>query len=108
MVVTRRLATADTGVMHDRTGWPSTWTVHAPHWATPQPNLVPVRPSFSRSAHSSGMSGSASTVLLAPLTSSEIMMNLLAASLPRVRRLYAALEHSNLSANREVRKQSLV
>ena len=28
MVVTFLPATADTGVMHERTGWPSTCTVH--------------------------------------------------------------------------------
>jgi hypothetical protein len=31
----------DTGVMQDRIGRPSRWTVHAPHSATPQPNFVP-------------------------------------------------------------------
>ena len=37
------LATAATGSTQDRTAAPSTCTVHAPHAATPQPNLVPVR-----------------------------------------------------------------
>ena len=36
-------------------------TVQAPHSAMPQPNLVPVSWSTSRSTHSSGMSGGAST-----------------------------------------------
>jgi hypothetical protein len=37
-------AAADTGVTQERIGWPSRCTVQAPHRATPQPNLVPVRP----------------------------------------------------------------
>ena len=61
------------GVMQERLASPSTWTVQAPHWAMPQPNLVPVSPSTSRSAHSSGMLGSASTSCSAPLTLSLIM-----------------------------------
>jgi hypothetical protein len=39
---------------------PSMCTVQAPHWAMPQPNLVPVKPSVSRSTHSNGVSGSTS------------------------------------------------
>src|SRR6266704_2263292 len=31
-----------TGATHERTAWPSIWTVHAPHCAMPQPYLVPV------------------------------------------------------------------
>ena len=49
------------GVTHERTARPSTCTVQAPHAATPQPNLVPVRFSSSRSSHSSGICGSASS-----------------------------------------------
>ena len=30
------------------TAWPSTWTVHAPHWLVSQPTWVPVRPRSSR------------------------------------------------------------
>ena len=36
--------------------------------ATPQPNLVPVRPRKSRIAHNRGVSGSTSTVCVCPLT----------------------------------------
>ena len=54
--------------MHERTARPSMSTVHAPHAAMPQPNLVPVRPSVSRIAHSSGVSGSTSTTRSLPLT----------------------------------------
>src|SRR5882724_6116451 len=55
MVVTFRPATAETGVTHERTAWPSRWTVHAPHWAMPQPYFTPVRWSRSRRTQSSGM-----------------------------------------------------
>src|SRR5438046_4364052 len=44
IVVVRLPVTAETGVVHERTGLPSTWIVHAPHNARPQPNLVPVIP----------------------------------------------------------------
>src|SRR5215831_7171812 len=53
--------TALTGTEQDLIATPSMWTVQAPHWAMPQPYLVPVRPSVSRSTHSSGVSGSTST-----------------------------------------------
>src|SRR5919109_480279 len=52
------LRSAATGSEQDRNGFPSRKTVHAPHWAIPQPNLVPIRPSVSRSTHSSGVLGS--------------------------------------------------
>jgi hypothetical protein len=62
------------GVTQDRTGSPLTWTVQAPHWAMPQPNLVPVRPSSSRSTHSSGVSGAAFTATALPLMSNVDVM----------------------------------
>ena len=68
MVATDLPATADTGVWHERTGWPSRCTVQAPHSAWPQPNLVPVRPTSSRITHSSGVSGSALTLTVLPLS----------------------------------------
>src|SRR5438067_183131 len=55
-----------------RVATPSRCTVHAPHWAMPQPNLVPVRPSVSRSTQRSGVSGATSTVSRLPLTVKEI------------------------------------
>ncbi len=61
IVTTRLPRTASSGVTHERTALPSTCTVQAPQAATPQPNLVPVRPSRSRSAHSSGICGGASS-----------------------------------------------
>ena len=57
MVVTGLSPTALTGIWQDRTGCPSRCTVQAPHSAMPQPNLVPVSPSVSRSTHSSGCLG---------------------------------------------------
>ena len=30
------------GVRHEKTAWPSTITVQAPHWPSPQPNLAPL------------------------------------------------------------------
>src|ERR1700704_81897 len=72
-VVTFLPAAADTGVEQERTGCPSRCTVHAPHWAIPQPNLVPVRWSESRSTHKRGVSGAASTLRGLPLTMKETM-----------------------------------
>src|SRR5476649_1201102 len=56
-----------TGTPQERIATPSTWTVHAPHCAIPQPYLVPVRPTFSRIAQSSGVSASTSTSNALPL-----------------------------------------
>src|SRR5437867_9513628 len=71
MVTTFLFATTEMGVMHERTACPSTCTVHAPQSAMPQPNLLPVSPSSSRSAHSSGVSPGTSTFWRLPLMSSE-------------------------------------
>src|SRR6266571_2777757 len=73
MVVTFLPVAADTGVEQERTGCPSICTVHAPHCAMPQPNLVPVRWSESRSTHSRGVPGAASTSRVLPLTTRETM-----------------------------------
>ncbi|SIT44389.1 hypothetical protein BN2476_390048 [Paraburkholderia piptadeniae] len=75
IVVTWRPSTADSGVMHERIGCPSRWTVHAPHCAMPQPNFVPCRPATSRIAHSSGMLGSASSVVDLPLRTKVVDIN---------------------------------
>ncbi|MOA15485.1 hypothetical protein D3C78_1356430 [compost metagenome] len=66
-------ATADTGVTQARIGSPSRCTVQAPHSAMPQPNLVPVMPSTSRSTHSRGMSSGTLTSLAWPLICSRVM-----------------------------------
>ena len=63
---------AEAGTEHERTAVPFTWTVQAPHAAMPQPNLVPVNPSVSRSTHSRGVSSSTSAVRDSPFTSSVI------------------------------------
>ena len=64
MVVMRLPATELTGIEHERTAAPSMCTVQEPHCATPQPYLVPVRPTFSRIAHNSGVSGSTSSCVI--------------------------------------------
>ena len=58
---------APTLTEQDRTGTPSTCTVQAPHSPIPQPNFVPVSPTTSRNAQSSGISAGASTVVGFPL-----------------------------------------
>src|SRR5258708_19187652 len=68
MVVTSRPSVAASGNEEERTGSPSMWTVHAARRAIPQPNLVPVRRSCSRSTQRRGVSGSASTWRGSPLT----------------------------------------
>lgn len=69
MVVTFLPETCETGIEHERTGDPSTWTVHAPQRPAPQPNFVPVSSSVSRNTHSSGVSGETLTFFSLPLTS---------------------------------------
>src|SRR6266705_6708920 len=74
IVVTRLPAAAETGVMHERAGLPSTCTVHAPHSAMPQPNFVPVIPSTSRITQSNGVSSSTSTLRDLPLIVRDCVM----------------------------------
>src|SRR6267154_3161619 len=74
IVVTWRLATAETGAEHERNVCPSTWTVQAPHCAIPHPYLVPVRPRSSRITHSSGVFGSPSNSRRVPFMLSVIAM----------------------------------
>ena len=62
MVVIFLPTAALTGNEQERVATPSTCTVQAPHCAMPQPYLVPVRPTFSRIAQSSGVFGSTSTL----------------------------------------------
>src|SRR5690606_4122026 len=68
MVVISAPSTSSTGVEQERAGCPSTCTVQAPHKPAPQPNLVPFRPSSSRSTHNKGVSGSTSRVYCSPFT----------------------------------------
>src|SRR5205807_6901776 len=74
MVVICLPATAATGSEQERIATPSTWTVQAPHWAMPQPNLVPVMPIVSRSTQRSGVVSSTSALWDWPLMDSEIML----------------------------------
>src|SRR5882724_4801375 len=76
MVVTFFPSAAESGVQQERLGAPSRWTVQAPHCATPQPYLVPVRPRRSRSTYSSGMSAGAFTSRISPLTVSFMAVSL--------------------------------
>src|SRR3569833_3788826 len=68
IVVISLSPTPDTGIEQDRNGLPSICTVQAPHWAMPQPNLVPVNCRLSRNTQSSGVSGSTSTEWDLPFT----------------------------------------
>jgi len=61
-------------VMKERVASLSTMTVHAPHSATPQPYLVPVRPTSSRRNQSSERSGSPSQFCSWPLIFTLIMI----------------------------------
>jgi hypothetical protein len=90
-MVTIRFPTAEeTGVTQDRVGCPSTWMVQAPHRPMPQPNLVPVMLSTSRSVHSNGMSSGISRSRGFPFTLSVTM------SVPPVRG-FRRYEISNLA-----------
>ena len=53
---------------------PSTSTVQAPHWPTPQPYLVLLMPTSLRSTYSKGVSGAAGLVYCLPLTVSETLI----------------------------------
>src|SRR3989442_13463618 len=72
MVVIFLPTTSETGVLQERIGLPSTWTVHAPHCAMPQPNFVPVMPRVSRSTQSSGVSAATVTVRGRPFRTNEV------------------------------------
>src|SRR5215510_4241092 len=67
MVVTCLPSASLTDSVHERTASPLMCTVHAPHWAMPQPYLVPVRPTCSLITHSRGVFGSTSTLCDCPL-----------------------------------------
>src|SRR5437899_12729120 len=56
-----------TGNEQDRMTAPLRCTEHAPHWATPQPYLVPVNPTCSRMTHSKGVLSSTLTSYALPL-----------------------------------------
>jgi hypothetical protein len=58
IVVIRRPSASPIVIRQLRSASPSTWTMQAPQSPSPQPYLVPVRFAASRSAQSSGVSGS--------------------------------------------------
>src|ERR1022692_3024990 len=76
MVVICLPAAARTGVMQERTGWPSRSTVQAPHWPSPHPYLAPVSERWSRSTVSKGISGSASMGRRVPFTVSWVTLGI--------------------------------
>ena len=63
------VSTADTAsIRHERTGRPSTSTVHAPQTPCSQPTWVPVRPQSWRSASESSRRAGTRTAWVAPFT----------------------------------------
>src|SRR6476620_3334126 len=72
MVVISLPPTRPTCVMHERVATPSTRTVHAPHWPSPQPYLLPVRSRSLRRTESRLTDESISTAIFLPLTLSEV------------------------------------
>src|SRR5215470_10789878 len=79
IVVTFLLATADSGVRHERTAWPSRCTVQAPQSAMPQPNFVPVSPISSRRTHRRGVPAGTSRSYRLPLMVTGVIAILLSA-----------------------------
>src|SRR6266480_534699 len=67
IVVTSRPSTVWTSVMQDNVGTPSSMTVQAPQWPSPQATFVPVRPMSSRSTCASERPTGASTSYVSPL-----------------------------------------
>src|SRR5258706_15297112 len=68
-VVILLLAATDTGTEQERADLPSSRTVQAPHWASPQPNFGPFSSRSLRRTYSSGVSGAtAVTFRAAPFT----------------------------------------
>ena len=68
--------TLPTGIEQERCTSPLMCTEQAPHCATPQPYLVPVRPTCSRMTQSSGVSASTCTSRTLPLMFSFAMCRL--------------------------------
>ena len=61
-------ATAESGLPQDFSGLPSINTMQQPHCSRPQPNLVPIKPTWLRRTSSSGVCSSAVTVTAVPFT----------------------------------------
>src|SRR5258708_27202458 len=62
-VVIGLFAAADTGTEQERTDLPSSSTVQAPHWASPQPNFGPFSSRSLRRTYRSGVSGATEDIL---------------------------------------------
>src|SRR5229473_3429637 len=82
MVVTGLPTAALTGIWQERRGAPPISTVQAPHWPSPQPYLLPVKPSSSRRTYSRGVSGSYCTGYRLPFTSISIALGIVSPILP--------------------------
>src|SRR5690606_37946054 len=67
MVVILASPMPETGRTQARVALPSRWMVQEPHWAIPQPYLVPTRARWSLRTHKIGVEGSTSTVRTDPL-----------------------------------------
>src|SRR6267154_202839 len=68
-VVMAPFAAADTGTEQERADLPSISTVHAPHWASPQPNFGPFSSRSLRRTYRSGVSGATEdTLQVVPFT----------------------------------------
>src|SRR6478609_6132435 len=74
MVVIFLPTAADNGVWQERAGAPSRCTVQAPQRAMPQPNLVPVNPTWSRKTQSKGVSSGAATLVALPFTVNVVIL----------------------------------
>src|SRR5258707_5765150 len=68
-VVMAPFAAADTGTEQERTDLPSSSTVQAPHWASPQPNFGPFSSRSLRRTYRRGVSGATEgSFRVAPVT----------------------------------------
>src|SRR5258708_353922 len=75
-VVIAPFAAADTGTEQERADLPSISTVHAPHWASPQPNFGAFSSRSLRRTYRSGVSGAtADTFRVAPFTRNDLELN---------------------------------
>src|SRR5579864_3382733 len=95
-----------TWVLHDRTAEPSSSTVHAPHWPSPQPYLVPVSSRRSRKTFSRVSSGATSTVCSFPLTKRVSAIPKTSASAPSFIR-FGERRATSLSQRNVVRRRPL-
>src|SRR3989441_4383570 len=98
-VLTRRPAQARPSTRQERTGVPSSSTVHVPHSPSSQPCLVPVSPASSRSTSSRVLCGAKATSTGSPFSSSAIFA--LASGIVPKRNLDNRVVGRQLSASKE-------